>query len=890
MPRDLKKELIELKKAGEAAEWMTEEGYIILAKGYLLPDETPKGMYKRVAKAAAKGINKPKLEAKFFKYIWNNWLCPATPVLTNLGTDRGLPISCFTIDIGDSVKSITSGLSELAALTKAGGGVGVVMDRIRARGSLIKDGINGESSGVIPFIKMYDSTILGINQGCYDDKTEVLTSKGWVYFEDLTYNHLVAQVGEGREVTFANPTDLIKYKVSENLQSIQSGGGLDLLVTDNHNMVYESNWAPGSRSRKKAWDGKLRLKRADTMNYHRDNASHAAGILPNTKYKLTDEERFMIAFQADGNKTPYLTKEGSYTVTFRLKKERKIKRLKAILDRLGWEYSTLGADAEVFSIKSVEPCFIKPSLDWIALDKIGLSWAESFLDEVSNWDGNITSGGFTYSSIDKISANTVQALASVANKRTTYRADTERPGNRQTLYVVSVNNQYKRLSGDSTKKSTEYYEGFVYCCTVPTHMLLVRRNGCVTVCGNSARRGAASVNLNIEHGDWEEFIRTRRPEGDVNRQCHNIHQCTLINDPFMDKVLAGDIEARKLWTELMRARLETGESYIMWIDKANRGNPIGYTNAGLSVKGTNICSEIMLHTDDEHSFICCLSSLNLARWDEWKDSDLPEIATYFLNGALNEFIDKADGMWGLDKARRSAIKGRAIGIGALGWHTLLQSKMMPMEGFQSMQLNNEIFRYIKEGAVRASTDLATELGEPEWCKGSGQYNSHLIAIAPTRSNSIISGDVSFGIEPIIANAYLDKTHKGKFSRKNKVLKALLKTKGKDDDKTWNSIQENSGSVQHLSFLSDHEKLVFKTAYEVDQKVLVQQASQRGAYVCQAQSLNLFFPHDIDHKYFNDVHLLAYELPHVKTLYYCRSKSGLKVTMNTEDSDCISCES
>ncbi len=571
MSRDLKKELIELKRIGEAPEFMTEESFIILARGYLLPDETPKSMYMRVASAAAKNISKPKMASKFFEYMWNNWLCPATPVLTNLGTDRGLPISCFTIDVGDSVRSITSGLTELAALTKAGGGVGVIMDRIRARGSLIKNGINGESSGVIPFIKMYDSTILGINQG-------------------------------------------------------------------------------------------------------------------------------------------------------------------------------------------------------------------------------------------------------------------------------------------------------------------------------SARRGAASVNMNIEHGDWEEFIRIRRPEGDVNRQCHNIHQCTLVNDSFMAKVSQGDQEARRLWTELMRARLETGESYIMWLDKANRANPVGYTNAGLSVKGTNICSEIMLHTDDDHSFICCLSSLNLARWDEWKDSDLPEVATYFLNGVLNEFIDKSENMWGLEKARRSAIKGRAIGIGALGWHTLLQSKMMPMEGFATMQLNNEIFRMIKEGATKASQKLASKLGEPEWCKGSGQYNSHLIAIAPTRSNSIISGDVSFGIEPIIANAYSDKTHKGKFSRKNKILKELLKKKGKDDEKTWNSIQENNGSVQHLKFLSDHEKLVFKTAYEIDQKVLVQQASQRGAYVCQAQSLNLFFPHDVDHKYFNDVHLLAYELPNVKTLYYCRSKSGLKVTMNTEESECLSCES
>jgi len=574
MTDEFKKELEELKKTGEAPEWYSEASYITVSKGYRLKGETPRKMYKRVAKSVAHNLGKEELEDAFFKAIWDNWLCPASPVLSNSGTDRGFPISCFGINVSDSVRSITEGISEMATLSKNSGGVGVNFTEIRPRGTPIKGGANGSSQGIIPFAKMYDSTILGISQ--------------------------------------------------------------------------------------------------------------------------------------------------------------------------------------------------------------------------------------------------------------------------------------------------------------------------------NVRRGAASVNLDIEHGDWEEFARMRRPEGDINFQCGNLHHCAVVKDSFMQKVVDGDSDARKRWTELMRSRMETGEPYIMYKDTANRMNPPAYKNMNFSNNFTNICSEIVLHADQDHSFICCLSSLNLAKYDEWKDAEiegmsLPYLSILFLNGVLNEFISKAEHKWGLEKTVRSARKGRAVGLGVLGWHTLLQSKMLPFDSFESMRLNAEIFRNMKEQALKASQDLAKEDGEPAWCENTGMRNSHLLAIAPTRSNSIISGDVSAGIEPNIANVFVDKSAKGTFVKRNGHLEEVLEKYGKNDEKTWKNIARDYGSVQGLSFLSENEKKVFLTAYEIDQMAIIRQASQRQQWVCQSQSVNLFFSTEVDPKFFNKVHLEAWKMG-LKTLYYCRSRSGIRADVASRDEgECSSCE-
>jgi ribonucleoside-diphosphate reductase alpha chain len=565
--------LEELKKTGEAPEWYSEESYTTVCGGYLLDNETPKQMYKRVAKSAASYLSNYNatnhLEDIFFDLMWRNWLCPATPVLSNLGTDRALPISCYGTDVGDNLDEIFGGVREAGKLSAASGGVGINFDRLRPSGSPIKGGLNGKTGSILGWIKIYDAT------------------------------------------------------------------------------------------------------------------------------------------------------------------------------------------------------------------------------------GAVTSQG-------------------------------------------------------------------------------------------QVRRGAYSANLSITHKDWPHFIRMRRPEGDVNFQCLNTHHCSIIPDSFMKKVVDGEKEAREKWRELLKTRMETGESYIMFSDTVNKNNPEGYNLNNLKVGMTNICSEITLFTDSDHSFICCLSSLNAAKYDEWKDSDLVFYTTLFLDAVLSEFIEKASAMSGFEKVIRSAVKGRAIGIGVLGWHTLLQEKMIPFDSFQAMALNNEMFKSIKEKAVNASKELAIAYGEPEWLKGTGMRNSHLLAVAPTRSNSIISGDVSAGIEPIIANAYTDKTAKGVFLRQNRTLKIILKKHNRDIPEVWKSINAAYGSVQHLDFLSPEEKEVFKTAYEINQMAIIRQASQRQKYICQSQSLNLFFSANADPRFIHKVHLEAWKMG-IKTLYYCRTSSVLRADSASRGDECKACE-
>jgi ribonucleoside-diphosphate reductase alpha chain len=555
--------------------WMDEIAVSMISKGYLLPDEDVFDAYKRVSKAAARRLRRKDLQPFFNEAIVKNWLCLASPVLSNLGTERGMPISCFGIDVGDAIEGIADANSELMRLSSQGGGVGISVSRIRGRGKTIRD--NGTSEGVVPWCKIYDSTILATNQG-------------------------------------------------------------------------------------------------------------------------------------------------------------------------------------------------------------------------------------------------------------------------------------------------------------------------------SVRRGAASVNLSINHPDVEEFLGIRRPKGDVNRQCLNLHQCVVIDDSFMEKLENKDERSMRLWGEILKTRLETGEPYIMFEDNVNKVNPEGYKKLNLHVSMTNICSEISLYTDELHSFICCLSSLNLARWDEWKEykfengMSLPELTCWFLEGVLQEFIDRAKNIKFMENTVRSASKGRAIGIGVLGWHTLLQSKNLPFVGIQASALTRIISAFIETEALKASRDQATQYGEPEWCKGTGLRHSHHLAIAPTVSNAHISGGVSPSIEPIPANVYNLKTAKGVFIKRNKILETLLESKGYNIDSVWDQILKDQGSVINIPsyILTDEEKAVFLTFKEINQLEIVKQNAIRQKYVDQAISLNLCFDPNDTPKFISQVHKEAHKLG-IKTLYYLRTESVLRGDNLQRLSSCVSCE-
>jgi ribonucleoside-diphosphate reductase alpha chain len=555
--------------------WMNEIGLSMISKGYLLPDEDVFDAFKRVSRAAAKRLKRKDLQPFFYEAMVKNWLCLASPVLSNLGTERGMPISCFGIDTDDSIEGIAGANSELMRLSSQGGGVGIGVSRIRGRGKEISG--NGVSEGVVPWCKIYDSTILATNQG-------------------------------------------------------------------------------------------------------------------------------------------------------------------------------------------------------------------------------------------------------------------------------------------------------------------------------SVRRGASSVNLHINHPDIEEFLMIRRPKGDVNRQCLNLHQCVVIDDAFMNRVEEKDPKALKLWGEILKTRLETGEPYLMFEDNINNANPEAYKKNNLNVSMTNICSEIALYTDPLHSFICCLSSLNLARWDEWKDfkfengMTLPELTCWFLEGVLQEFIDRSKNIKFMENTHRSATKGRAIGIGVLGWHTFLQEKGIPFAGLQANTHTRLIFDFIEKEALKASRDQTIEYGEPEWCKGTGMRHTHHLAVAPTVSNAHISGGVSPSIEPIPANVYNLKTAKGTFIKRNPTLERLLKSKGYSIDSVWEQIAKDKGSVMGLPeyILSDEEKEVFLTFKEINPYEIVRQNGIRQKYVDQAISLNLTFDPSDSPKYISDVHKLAWR-EGIKTLYYMRSESILRGDNISRDDNCVACE-
>jgi ribonucleoside-diphosphate reductase alpha chain len=583
----------EWKKGVDYPEWGDTDVYKkTISGGYLLQGESPRDAYKRVATTVAKRLYKPELSETFFDYIWKGWLNLASPVLSNTGTDRGLPISCFGIDVGDSIADIGGKNLEMMLLAKHGGGVGIGLNMIRPAGATITG--NGTSDGVVPFCKIYDSTILATNQG-------------------------------------------------------------------------------------------------------------------------------------------------------------------------------------------------------------------------------------------------------------------------------------------------------------------------------SVRRGAASVNINIEHDDFEEWLEIREPKGDVNRQSLNLHQCAVVGDKFMRRLEQGDSEARTRWSKLIRKRKATGEPYIMFKGNVNKANPKAYKENALKVHMTNICSEITLHTDESHSFVCCLSSVNLTKYEEWKNTNLIYDAIWFLDGVLEEYLQKAKGLKGFENAVRSAEKGRAIGLGVLGWHTYLQQNGIPFEGLQAQFETRRIFSQIKIESERASRALAEVYGEPLWCRGTGFRNTHLRAIAPTVSNSKLAGNVSPGIEPWAANVFTEQSAKGTFIRKNKELTKVLRKAGINTNETWDKIMADGGSVQDipelddwgyvnkkLTRISEQESLdltgfdtvkdVFKTFKEINQLELVNQAGIRQQYVDQAVSLNLAFPSEASPKWINQVHLDAWKKG-VKTLYYMRTESVLRgdIAAKAMDPDCLSCD-
>ncbi len=428
----------------------------------------------------------------------------------------------------------------------------------------------------------------------------------------------------------------------------------------------------------------------------------------------------------------------------------------------------------------------------------------------------------------------------------------------------------------------------------------------------TVRRGHCAPYLPVEHGDIEEYL-------NIGKEGHPIQESTYavtVGDKWLEEMVAGDQEKRKIWAKIIQRRTEIGYPYIMFSDTVNKNTVDVYKDKGMKIYNSNLCSEICLPTADDISFVCCLSSINLRHYNEWKDTDAVETLTMFLDTVLSDFIarlesfrdnkdpQKQSAFYFMQRAHKFAKEHRALGLGVLGWHTFLQENNIPFESPQAMQLNDEIFKTIKERAYKASEQMAKEYGEPAVLKGYGRRNTTLMAIAPTTSSAFILGQVSQGIEPLMSNAFVKDVDKMKVTIKNPTLLALLEEKGHNTKEIWDSIRDNDGSVQHLDFFTDHEKKVFRTFSEIEQKVIIEQAADRQKYIDQAQSLNVMIDPSISAKDINSLYLYAWEKG-IKTLYYQHSMNAAqqfgrkkaqeneakktKVAVNVVGEVCVSCE-
>ena len=401
------------------------------------------------------------------------------------------------------------------------------------------------------------------------------------------------------------------------------------------------------------------------------------------------------------------------------------------------------------------------------------------------------------------------------------------------------------------------------------------------VAQGTARRGAWAGYLPMDHGDYDEVVDY------LEHNPEDLNLGWVITDAFIERLKAGEELAIAKLRRAMKVKAITGKGYFFFVDKVNRARPDMYKDLDLKVLASNLCLEINLFSDADHSFTCVLASMNLAKWHEWKDTDAVYVATVFLDCIASEFIAQGKQIEGFEKTVRFTEKSRALGLGVCGFHTYLQQESMPFESLEAHMWNNTVFKHLQVEALRASQWMASELGEPEWCKGYGVRNTHRTSVAPTTTLALICGGVSQGIEPVVANIYNQATSAGELYRVNPVFLALAKERGEFTDALVEDLTLNTaGSVQHLDWLTDHEKLVFKTAYEIDQRVIIRYASMRQPKLCQSQSLNLFFDADEDEEYIMEIHQEAFLDENLLGLYYMRTAAGVSASKGEQ---CLACE-
>lgn len=845
-------------------EWFTTGGWQLFRDKYLHEARGLRDTYQRIAHTLSKHMPEPQeWEPKFFELLWNGWLAASTPVLSNTGTNKGMPVSCSGQYIGDSIDEFYSNRKQTALLTKNGFGTSGFLGDIRPRGTPIS--VGGTASGVTPIFKGFVQDMRDVAQG---------TSRRGAFAGYLPIDH--GDFFEVAETLQAEPDDLnIGWTITDKFIQRLDSGDLDAIQRYQRAL------------RVKAITGKGYFFFVDKVNRLSPQSYKIHGldvkasnlcVAPETLV-LTDSGYLEIQGLEGQKVNIWNGEEFSEVNVVKTGTNQKLVKVNTSsgqsLECTPYHKFYL-ADGSMKRAKELVPGdkLIKFELPTVEL--------ESELDrayENGFWSGD----GCAYKGQQIVYLYGEKKSLEDSFTNVTYRNE---DSSRVTLKTKGLKDKFYVPLNYSIESKMEWLSGFADADGT------IARNGTneSLQLGSCELEFLKEIQLMLQSVGVSSKVTKMREEylpdghgGFKDYSCRSVYRLLVSSNGLFKLSQLGFKPRRLKFSE--RKPQRNAERFIEVVDVLDEGRVddtycfsepkrhMGMFNGLL----TGQCTEITLHSSEEETFTCVLSSMNLAKYDEWKDTDAIFNSIVFLDCVCSEFLELARGKSGFSKAVRSTERGRPLGLGTLGFHTYLQSHSVALESFEAHQLNHEIFKRIRTEAERATKWLAGTLGEPKYCRGLGRRNTHLLAVAPNTSSALICGGVSQGIEPVVANVYNQPTAAGEIYRVNPVFLELAKSRVGWDTELVKSIIDNQGSVQHLDWLTDHEKQVFKTAYEIDQAALIRLAATRQQYIDQGQSLNLFFNADESEEYISEIHKLAFKDPNIKALYYMRTKAGVQAS-------------
>jgi ribonucleoside-diphosphate reductase alpha chain len=900
-------------------EWLSEEAQQVLGKGYLMPGETPRDMWKRCALTAEKYLKRPGIGEDIMEAFWLGYLGGSTPVLSNFGTNRGLPVSC--LETGTRVHT-PDGFREIQDLE-----IGDLVLTHLGNWKPVLNKWSRQTTGDLYRLSVSNRGRYSLN---VTGNHPVLTSEGWVKVEDLNpKSHKIViepitSVFRKRDRRKVFEFKIGSQRYNKGSSQLCKGAGcfkvkeipncyldLDLAwwfglwfaeghTTDRGTIGISMGWDEEEHLDRwlKIAENKFGLKGTKDIYANNRGHEHAHAKIYNKYLQSFFDEEFgkgckvktipdWFFEQPDETLKAFLegfiTGDGSLTyngeiVNIGIANEKLAYQLWYISHLLGRFPSLTRNIATYHKDRNEEEdlnykdhgCF------WVKLPKSspsGYGLSRSFKLEKQDRETTVWD-------IEVADDHSFVAQGVVVHNCYSHTISDDTNNIFSHLKEVAALSKHGGGVGSyfgELRPGGSPIKGGGKSGSIVDWMRLYDRTAATVSQGNT-RRGSFALYLPIDHPDLMDALRSKdHTQGDP-RNFIDSNLAVVIRDQWINEMMAGDKKKQEIFGEVLKARMMSGSPYLMFVDNANNQAPECFRKRNLKIVASNLCSEVMLPMDENHSFTCILSSINLAKYDEWKtwtgrntSKTLPELGIYFLDAITEEFIHKAQRIPSMGRAVRFTRKARALGLGSMGLHALYQSRGLPFASQAARELNIEVHKLIDNLTLKASKDMAVEYGEPEWCEGHGVRHATRTAIAPTKTNSVICGAVSEGIEPIVANLFVAGNAKGTFVRRNPYLETHLASISKNTQDVWDSILDERGSVQHLKFLTEHVKNVFKTAREIEQSEIIKQASDRQQYICQGQSTNLFVDPESPAPYLLRLHLAAWKMG-LKSLYYLKSSS------------------